>query len=171
KVTKAEDWDRALEFACQFDTKVLSEKGLRVRGIECAVLGSAKPRVSAPGEVIPHGDFYSYEAKYIDEDGASIAVPANLEPSQQETARQYAARIFVALELFGLARVDLFLEESTGTFYFNEVNTLPGFTEISQYPMLWQASGVGPSELLDELVALALERRNAKAALKRPRVD
>ena len=167
KVAKVEDWEKALQLAFQFDTKVLIEKALRVREIECAVLGGAKPRVSVAGEVIPHAEFYSYEAKYIDAEGASLAVPADITAEEQAVAQHYAAQIFVGLELYGLARVDLFLEKDTGQFYFNEVNTLPGFTEISQYPMLWAASGVEPSELLDELITLAIDRRNQKAALKR----
>lgn len=163
----------ALKQACvealTFDDKIMIEKGLDVREIECAVLGDYDPAVSVPGEVIPHAEFYSYEAKYLDADGASLAIPARLDAAQTRTAQDLARRVFMALDLYGMARVDLFLEKSTGKFYFNEVNTIPGFTEISQFPMLWKESGVDAKELLDRLIALAVKRQNEKRALKRSR--
>jgi D-alanine-D-alanine ligase len=171
-VTKAKSKDelrRACELALSFDDRIMIEKGLSVREIEVAVLGDYDPDVSVPGEVIPHAEFYSYDAKYIDADGASMAIPAVLEPAQVKTAQQLAKQVFTALDLYGMARVDLFLDKTTGAFYFNEVNTIPGFTEISQYPLLWQASGVPPRALLDRLVELALKRQQTKAKLARSR--
>jgi D-alanine-D-alanine ligase len=167
KVTKAEDLRRACEAALAFDDRIMIEKGLTVREIEVAVLGDYDPAVSVPGEVIPHAEFYSYDAKYIDADGASMAIPAKLEPAAARTAQDLARRVFTALDLYGMARVDLFLEKASGAFYFNEVNTIPGFTEISQYPLLWQESGVPPRELHDRLNALAVRRQETKKALKR----
>lgn len=160
---------RACVEALSFDDKIMIEKGLNVREIECAVLGDYDPDVSIPGEVIPHAEFYSYEAKYIDADGASMAIPAKLDAAQVRTAQDLARRVFMALDLYGMARVDLFLDKNDGKFYFNEVNTIPGFTEISQYPMLWKESGVDSKELLDRLIALAVKRQDQKRALKRSR--
>jgi D-alanine-D-alanine ligase len=167
KVKSAADLCRACELALSFDDRIMIEKGLSVREIEVAALGDYDPDVSVPGEVIPHAEFYSYDAKYIDADGASIAVPAVLEPAQVKTAQDLARRVFMALDLYGMARVDLFLEKTTGAFYFNEVNTIPGFTEISQYPLLWQASGVSPKQLLDRLIDLAVRRQGTKTKLSR----
>jgi D-alanine-D-alanine ligase len=166
--TRAE-LEAACDAAFKFDDKLLIEKGLTVREIECAVLGDYDPMVSVPGEVIPHAEFYSYEAKYIDADGASMAIPAKLTPEQTRTAQDLAKRVFQALELYGMARVDLFLDKATGAFYLNEVNTIPGFTEISQYPLLWKESGVSAAELLDRLIELAVRRRTAQAGLQRSR--
>jgi len=167
KVKKVEDLMPACEAALEFDDRLLIEKGLEVREIECAMLGDYDPDVSVPGEVIAHTDFYSYDAKYISADAASIAIPAKLTEQQTKEAQEMSRRVFVALELYGMARVDLFLEKGTGKFYLNEVNTIPGFTEISQYPMLWKESGVPPAALLDRLVDLAIRRRKMRSALKR----
>lgn len=167
KARDAKELAKACEHAFEFDDKILLEKGLDVREIECAVLGDYDPKVSVPGEVIPHAEFYSYEAKYIDADGASMAIPAKLDPAQAKAAQELSKKIFKALDLYGMARVDLFLEKKTGDFYLNEVNTIPGFTEISQYPQLWKASGVEAGPLLDELIALAFKRREAQRRLKR----
>jgi D-alanine-D-alanine ligase len=171
-ISKVKD-KAALKQACvealSFDDKIMIEKGLNVREIECAVLGDYDPAVSVPGEVIPHAEFYSYEAKYIDADGASMAIPARLDAKQAREAQDLARRVFMALELYGMARVDLFLDKDTGKFYFNEVNTIPGFTEISQFPLLWKATGVEAKELLDRLISLAVKRQDQKRNLKRSR--
>jgi D-alanine-D-alanine ligase len=156
-----------IKMAFEFDDKVLIEKGLDVREIECAVLGDYEPEVSLPGEVLPRVDFYTYEAKYLSDDGASMKIPADLSVQQTKEAQDIAKRVFQALELYGMARVDLFLEKKTNRFYFNEVNTIPGFTEISQDPMLWAASGLSNSVLLDRLIELALKRHQVKKQLKR----
>ena len=167
KVKRAEDLRKAVDEALSFDDKVLIERGLDVREIELAALGSYEPMISVPGEVIPNAEFYSYDAKYLDPNGAQLAVPAKLTPEQAAEAQQLAKQSFVALELFGMARIDLFLEKKSGKFYFNEVNTIPGFTIISQYPMLWKASGVEPGQLVEKLIELAIERQKTKAALRR----
>ena len=169
-VAKAKDRGaliKACDEAFGYDDKLLIEKGMDVREIECAVLGDYDPEVSLPGEVINHTEFYSYEAKYVDKAATSISVPAKLTSEQTEEARALAKRVFQALELYGMARVDLFLEKSTGKYYLNEVNTIPGFTEISQYPMLWEASGLKPKDLIRRLIDLAVARRDERAALKR----
>lgn len=167
KVANRAALEKAVANALTYDDKVLIEKALLVREIECAVLGDYDPEVSIPGEVIPHAEFYSYEAKYIDADGASMAIPAKLDAQQARLARDLSKKVFQALELYGMARVDLFLDKTSGAFFFNEVNTIPGFTEISQYPLLWKESGVAPAELLDRLIALAAKRRDQRKALNR----
>lgn len=167
RVTSRAALEKAVAEALALDDKVLIEQGLAVREIECAVLGDYDPIVSVPGEVIPHAEFYSYEAKYIDADGASMAIPAKLDPQQTLLVQDMSKRIFQALDLYGMARVDLFLDKASGRFYFNEVNTIPGFTEISQYPLLWKESGIPAVELMDRLIGLAVKRRDARAALKR----
>lgn len=169
-VNKARNRDELLthiKTAFEFDDKILIEKALRIREIECAVLGDYDPEVSVPGEVMPQVDFYTYDAKYLMDNGAAMKIPADLSPAQASEARQLAKKVFQALELYGMARVDLFLESSSGIFYLNEVNTIPGFTSISQYPLLWEASGVSKSAMLDRLIDLALRRQSIKRALRR----
>ncbi len=171
KVKSEGDLIAALKDAFKYDTKVLIEKGISAREIEFSVLENAQegaePLGSGPGEIAPTHDFYTYEAKYIDENGAQLMIPAVLTPQQVEQARDLARKVFVALECEGLARVDLFLDKDTGQFYFNEVNTLPGFTSISMYPKLWEASGIGYAELLTRLIDLAVARHQRKLTLSR----
>jgi len=161
----------AINDAFRFDTKVLVEKAVTAREIELAVLESAipgePPRVSVPGEVIPHHEFYSYEAKYLDENGAGLEIPAQLADAQVKEAQSMAAAVFMALECEGLTRCDLFLDKNTGEFYFNEVNTIPGFTSISMYPKMWEASGIPYAQLLSHLIDLAMARHAQKAGLVR----
>lgn len=175
KVKQASDLDAALENAFRYDTKVLVEQGLKVREIELAVLegrnGDGAPRVSVAGEITPTHEFYSYEAKYLDEKGAKLSVPAAISADLIKTSQKIAAEVFLALGCEGMARVDLFLDGFTGQFYFNEVNTIPGFTSISMYPKMWEASGLGYAALLSELVDLALERQCRKKALSREYLD
>ena len=161
----------AIDHAFGFDTKVVVERGLiGAREIECSVLGNHDPRVSLPGEiVVRHGDgFYSYDAKYID-DGAELNVPAQLFHAEQSTVQLLALRAYRALDCAGLARVDMFMTADR-EIYLNEVNTLPGFTAISMYPSLWQASGVEPAALVSELIDLALERHRERQALRTSRL-
>ena len=162
------DLAAAIEHAFEFDAKVVVEAGLdRPREIECAVLGDDDAISSIPGEIsVDHADgFYSYAAKYIDENGATTKVPADLTPEQTATAKDLALRTFHALEGAGLARVDLFLD-AAGKFTVNEINTLPGFTAISMYPKLWAASGIAGRDLVSRLVDLALTRAARKAKLR-----
>jgi len=156
----------ALEFAFQFDTKVLAEEAIVGREIECSVLGYHEVIASTPGEiVVRHTDgFYSYDAKYLDEHGAVLEIPAKLEPAVVEAVQAMAIRAFNVLETQGLARVDFFLGASSNL-TINEINTLPGFTAISMYPKLWAASGMSSTELVDRLIKLAFERHRERAAL------
>ena len=123
--------------------------------------------ISIAGEVIPTHEFYSYESKYIDENGAALDIPARITSEQMRAAKQLARDVFITLECEGMARVDLFLDKLSGTFYFNEINTIPGFTQISMYPRLFEASGIGYKELLSRLIDLALERQKRKRQLSR----
>jgi D-alanine-D-alanine ligase len=167
RATSLVDLEKACRLALTFDDRVLLEKGLKVREIEVAMLGGYTPRPSTAGEVIAHTEFYSYESKYSNATGASVKVPADLTPQQLSDAQALAVTVFKALDLYGMARVDLFLDTETGKYYLNEVNTIPGFTEISQYPMLWQASGLSPSQLLDELLSWAYKRWEVRSRFVR----
>jgi D-alanine-D-alanine ligase len=166
KVTRETDVAPAVEHAFSFDDKVVVEQGLEgPREIECAVLGGEPPLVSVPGEiVVSHADgYYSYAAKYLDDAGAVTKIPAELTPAQSARAQELARATFVELDAADLARVDLFLDER-GELWVNEINTMPGFTAISMYPKLMQASGVEPRELVSRLVDMALERARRKRA-------
>ena len=167
-VSKARDASslaEALEDAFQYDTKVLVERAHQVREIEVAVLGNDRPEASVAGEIVPTHDFYSYEAKYLDENGALLKIPAELDEQQMATVRKMAIEAFQCLELSGLARVDFFLDKTTGQWFLNEVNTMPGFTSISMFPKLWEATGIPYSELVDRLLSLAIERHAVKQRL------
>ena len=168
KVSAASGIEDALRHAFQFDCKALIEAAVVGREIELAVLGGNPPSVSLAGEiVVRHPDgFYSYDAKYIDENGARLELPARLTADELARAQATAARVFEVLECEGMARVDLFLTPA-GTFLVNEINTIPGFTAISMYPKLWELSGVPPAELVTRLIDLALDRGRRRAALRR----
>jgi D-alanine-D-alanine ligase len=159
----------AMELAFQFDRKAVIEAAVpNTREIECAVLGNDEPEASVPGEVIvTHRDgFYSYDAKYLDPEGASLKIPADIPAATAERVRRVSVDAFRALELSGMARVDFLLDGAAGSLYLNEVNTIPGFTAISMYPKMWEASGLPYPALLDRLIALALERHEEKQRLR-----
>jgi D-alanine-D-alanine ligase len=171
KVKKPQDLDEAIQNAFQYDTKLIVEQGIDARELEVAVLESADygadPIVSIVGEISPTHEFYSYAAKYVDENGAALSLPAEISDEMHVKVKEFAKQIFTLLECEGMARVDLFLERGTNKIYFNEVNTIPGFTQISMYPKLMGASGVSYSELLTHLVMLAIARQNRKSKLSR----
>ncbi len=159
-INKAHDraeLEHAINIAAEYDRKVIIEQGINCRELECAVLGNDEPIVSVVGEIIPSHEFYDYNAKYID-DKSQIIIPATISQDIAEEVRRQAIQAFLALDLSGLARIDFFLEQGTGKVYINEVNTLPGFTQISMYAKLWTASGLPYAELLDRLIELAQER-------------
>jgi len=162
------DLERAVRDALAFDSKVLIERGIDAREIECAVLGNDEPEASIPGEILVHhkDGFYSYDAKYVDPDGASWKIPADLPPEMIERVRTQAVATFRALELAGMARVDFFVTRDLRALYVNEVNTIPGFTAVSMYPKMWEASGLPPKALVSRLIDLAIQRRDARRALK-----
>jgi len=165
KVERAEDLLPALEDAARYDTKLLIEKGVDAREIEVAVLGGNEPEASIPGEIRPKHVFYDYAAKYED-DSTALLVPAPLSEKQCREAKELAKRAYCVLEAWGLTRVDFLLDRKTETFFLNEVNSLPGFTKISMYPKLWEASGLPYAQLLNRLIDLALERARQQARLE-----
>jgi D-alanine-D-alanine ligase len=146
-----------MELAGRLDRRIVVEKGLRVRELEVSVLGNDKPVASVVGEVVSVNEFYDYSAKYVEE-GSELLVPADIPAEVQSEIQRVAVEAFVALDLAGLARADFFLDLDTGQVLLNEVNTMPGFTSISMYPRLWEASGVTLPELVERLLQLALER-------------
>jgi D-alanine-D-alanine ligase len=148
----------ALNLACEFDRKILVEEAVpNAREIEVSVLGNDAPIASIPGEIVPGNEFYDYAAKYLD-DSSRLIVPADLTPAQIAHVQDAALCAFRAVEASGLARVDFLLDDHSGVFYLNEINTMPGFTRISMYPRLWEASGIPYPQLVDRLVQLACER-------------
>jgi D-alanine-D-alanine ligase len=148
---------KAVATAFRYDTKIVIEENIKAREIECAVLGNQDPKASVPGEIIPTHEFYSYEAKYLDAEGAKLEIPAKLDAATVKRVQEMAVRTFQVLNCEGMGRVDFFLT-ADGQLYVNEINTIPGFTKISMYPKLWEASGIGYSELISRLIDLALER-------------
>ncbi len=163
RVSRREDLEAAVERALAFDDRVLIERGIEGREIECSILGYRTLEASRLGEIIPGQEFYDYRDKYVD-DGAGLIVPAELDEDLERTLRRTAVEAFAAIGGHGMARVD-FLVERDGTIFINEINTLPGFTSISMYPKLWEASGVPIAELVDRLVAIAVERHRDRARL------
>jgi D-alanine-D-alanine ligase len=160
KVKQVDELPAAIESALSFDAKILVERAITgAREIEVSVLGNDDPIASVPGEIVtaPEHEFYSYEAKYLDEHGAALEIPAKLDPSLADRVRSMAVAAFRAVDAEGMARVDFFVREP-GEIIVNEINTIPGFTRISMYPKLWEASGISYRELLDRLVELAMER-------------
>jgi len=157
KVKNEEDYSKALLEAQKHDAKVVVEKGVKAREIECALLESDELQVSGLGEVIPHHEFYSYEAKYLDANGADIVIPANVDPEIAKKIQTMAKVCFKALGCRDYARADFFLDDNNNVF-FNEINTHPGFTSISQFPMLWKQAGVTYPQLIKHLVHRALHR-------------
>jgi D-alanine-D-alanine ligase len=165
KVHSAKEFGPALDLAAEFGMKILVEKSVSAREIEVSVLGNSDPKASIPGEIVPHREFYDYAAKYLEE-GTKLLIPAELKPAQVKKVQTFAIEAFRALELSGMARVDFFLEKKGGRIFLNEVNTIPGFTSISMYPKLWEASGIPFRELISELIRLALEMHREKARTK-----
>ena len=144
----------------------MAQKGHNVREIEVSVMGNDDPLASMCGEVLPGEEFYSYEAKYHDESSRTV-IPADLPEETSDYIRNLAVRAYKACDVAGLARVDFFIDRESETVYLNELNTIPGFTQISMYPMLWKASGIDNQELVDRLVGYALERKAQRDATKR----
>ena len=163
KVASRADLVEGLMYAAQYDRRIVVQKAHKVREIEVAVLGNDQPIASVCGEVVPEAEFYSYEAKYHDDRSKTI-IPADLPAATAERIRQLAVRAYKAVDVSGMARVDFFVDTDSGEVYLNELNTIPGFTQISMYPQLWKASGIPGEELVDRLVDLALERHAQRAA-------
>ncbi|TEU09879.1 MAG: D-alanine--D-alanine ligase [Anaerolineales bacterium] len=153
----------ALALAARYDRRMLAERAVNAREIEVSVLGNDEPIASLPGEIIPCREFYDYIAKYVD-DRSELIIPADLPPELTRRIQELAVAAFLAVDCAGMARVDFFLDKDTGELYVGELNTIPGFTPISMYPKLWEASGISYSELIDRLIELALERHADNAS-------
>jgi D-alanine-D-alanine ligase len=165
KVRSEEEFAAALKDAFLYDTKIIIEEFIPGREIECAVLGNEEPAASVPGEIIPAHDFYSYDAKYLDEKGAALEIPAKLDDVTTKRIQDLAIKVFQVLCCEGLSRVDFFLK-NTGEIIVNEINTMPGFTKISMYPKMWEASGIGYTDLITRLIELAIERFEKERKIK-----
>ncbi len=169
KVHTSEEFASALMDAFSYDHKVIAEEFVEGREIECSVLGNDDPIASVPGEIVPRHEFYSYEAKYLDDEGAELVIPANVPDEVTRQVRELAIRSFQVLCCAGMARVDFFLRPD-GSLVVNELNAIPGFTKISMYPKLWAATGLEYTDLIDRLIELALERGDRESSL-RSRID
>ncbi|MCL2720540.1 MAG: D-alanine--D-alanine ligase [Treponema sp.] len=165
KVKNQDELSAALKDAFQYDTKVIIEEFIPGREIECAVLGNEEPAASIPGEIIPSHDFYSYDAKYIDDNGAALEIPAKLDNDTIKRIQELAIKVFKTLNCEGLSRVDLFLKPN-GELIVNEINTMPGFTKISMYPKMWEKSGISYTDLITRLIELAISRFERDQKLK-----
>jgi D-alanine-D-alanine ligase len=155
----------ALDFAAQFDRKILVERGIQGREFECSVLGNEEPIAAVPCEILPSRDFYDYEDKYL-LNQAQTVVPADISPELTEEIRRLAIACYQASECEGMARVDFLMEAATGKLFINEINTIPGFTSISMYPKMWEAAGMPYAKLIDRLIELALDRHRQKQATR-----
>ena len=167
-ISKAKDrpgLEQAMDVAALYDRKIIVEQGIDCRELECSVLGNDEPIASVVGEVITKREFYDYEAKYLP-GGCELIIPAELDEVASETVRDYAVRAFKSVDCAGLGRVDMLMDKASGTVYVNEINTIPGFTATSAYPKLFEASGIGYSQLVDRLIEYALERHADKARSK-----
>jgi D-alanine-D-alanine ligase len=165
KVKNKREFQEAINLAFEFDTKIVIEEFIEGREVECSVLGNENPKASVVGEIILNDEFYSYETKYIDEHGAMIEIPAKLPNKIVKDVQRLAIEVFKVITCEGFARVDFFVKKN-GKVYVNEINTIPGFTNISMYPKLWEASGISYSQLIDKLIQLALERFEKEKKLK-----
>ena len=159
KAHNRRELEEGLENALKFDRKILVEKAINAREVEVAVLGNDEPIAATPGEIIPANEFYDYEAKYSNAE-SKLLIPANLSEEKLEFVKNEAVKIYKILDCAGLSRVDFLIDKDTEEVYLNEINTIPGFTKISMYPKMWQASGKGYSELISELIEFAIERNN-----------
>jgi D-alanine-D-alanine ligase len=165
KVHNLDELLPAVALANSYDRKVIVERGITGRELECAVLGNEEPVASAPCEILPSREFYDYDDKYLLEQAQTV-IPADLSPEQTAEIQRLAVECYRAVECEGMARVDFLLESATGKLYINEINTIPGFTSISMYPKMWEYSGLAMPQLIDRLIELALERHAAKRSLR-----
>lgn len=166
KIKDANDFVEKVKDAFLYDHKLLAEEFIQGREIECSVLGlNHQPKASKPGEVTPTHEFYSYEAKYLDENGAALEIPAELSVAETSRIQALACQTFAAMNCDGLTRVDFFVTQK-GDVYVNEINTIPGFTKISMYPKMWEASGIGYTDLITQLIELALKKFHSESELK-----
>ena len=165
RVADSASLKEAIDYACEFDRKVIVEPGVDAREIECAVLGNEEPEASLTGEIVTPDGFYDYTTKYVADD-AELVVPARLAPDQEERIRKLSVRTFRAVGCAGLARVDFFIEKASGRILLNEINTMPGFTSISMFPRLWEESGIPYTDLVERLIDLGFDRHARTRTLR-----
>jgi D-alanine-D-alanine ligase len=165
KAKTCEELIAALDFAGQFDRKIVVERGINGREFECSVLGNEDPIAAVPCEILPSREFYDYEDKYL-LNKAGTVVPADLDPRKTEEIRRLAVECYQAVDCEGMARVDFLMESSTGKIFINEINTIPGFTSISMYPKMWEAAGLAYPKLIDRLIELAVERHRERQSTR-----
>jgi D-alanine-D-alanine ligase len=165
KAHNCEELNAALELAGEFDRKIVVERGIEGREFECAVLGNDRPEAAIPCEILPSREFYDYEDKYLLNQARTV-LPADLTPEQTAEMQRLAVECYRAVGCEGMGRVDFLLEKSTGQFFVNEINTVPGFTAISMFPKMWEASGLAYPKLIDRLIELALERHRERSATR-----
>lgn len=166
RVASSEAFGPAAEAAFAYDTKILVEPFMTARELECSVIGNEEPRAFEPGEIIPTHEFYDYDAKYIDPDGARLVIPADLELDERAKVKNLALLAYGTAKLSGMARIDFFMDKKDGSIYLNEANTIPGFTHISMFPKMCEAGGLPYPELIEELLSLAKARKMTKDALR-----
>jgi D-alanine-D-alanine ligase len=166
RVTEPSQFGKAAAAAFAYDTKILVEPFMSARELECSVLGNDEPRAFEPGEIVPSHEFYDYEAKYIDPDGARLMIPAQINQETKARIMDLALQAYRSAKLSGMARIDFFMDKNDGTIYLNEANTIPGFTHISMFPKMCEAGGLAYPELLEELLTLARSRKQTKDALR-----
>lgn len=165
RAVNGEELIAAIEKASQFDRKIIVEEGISAREIECSILGNDEPQASVVGEVVPRKEWYDYEAKYS-EGLAEVLIPAPLSPKKVQEVQELAIRAYKAVDGAGMARVDFLMDKKTEKLYVNEINTIPGFTQFSAYPKMWEASGLTYPQLVDRLIELALERHGEKQSIR-----
>ncbi len=162
KVRNTEELRAALTLAGRYDRRIIIEEGINCREVETGVLGNHRPEVAAVGEIVAKLDFYDYTAKYTDDAGTELSIPAKLSPSTYEEIRSLAKKAYMALDCSGFARIDFFVDKDTGKVYINEINTIPGFTKYSMFPLMWKEAGLSFRELVERIVDLGYERYHAK---------
>lgn len=160
KVKNADELKIGIETAFKFDNKILVEEGIDCREVECAVLGNDNPKASVVGEILPSHEFYDYEAKYLDDGNSKMIIPADLSKETVDIIRETSIKAYKVLGITGLSRIDFFIDKVSGALYLNEINTMPGFTKYSMYPLLWQESGLSFTNLINELIELAYNKKN-----------
>jgi D-alanine-D-alanine ligase len=166
KVKRAEDLADALDLAFEYDRKIVIEEGLDAREIEIGMLGNDEPEASIPGEIVPDREFYDYDSKYSADSHTELRIPAPIDATAVREAQALGVRVFQAVDASGYARVDFLMDRRSGRMYVNEINTIPGFTSISMFPKLWDASGIEYDDLLSRLVDLGFERHRQRRALR-----
>ena len=169
KVTDKAKLESEIENAFEYDDKLIIEQGVDAREIECAAIGGWDCELTTAGEIETNVEFYTYEAKYLSTGASTVQIPADLSDQQLKTVQKISSKVYQALELGGMSRIDLFLDRQTGDFYFNEVNTIPGFTSVSQYPQLWAHQGLPPKELIEKLIEHGQKRHATRQQLRRGR--